>query len=228
MAERRTNQNEGGTSGRRGAGNGGKAGTGEEPTASTGEETNESRAMGAEREGRLAARPGREARWPARFGGRDFGSAGPFGLMRQLSRDMDRFMDSFLGARFGSLLGEMPGRGDDWPAAAGWTPRIDVRRRDDAIVVRADLPGVRKEDVQIDIDDNALILSGQRQEERTEGTTEQGYQLLERSYGSFYRRIPLPQGANMESCKAEMRDGVLSITLPLEESAKPRRIQIED
>lgn len=220
MAESRTGQNEG-TSGRHGAGNGGKG------AAGGGEETNESRTMGAEREGREAARSGREGRWPTRFGGRDMGYAGPFGLMRQLSRDMDRFMDSFLGQRFGSLLGDMPGRGEDWPAA-GWSPRIDVKRRDDAVVVRADLPGVRKEDVQIDVEDDALVLSGQRQEERTEGDKNQGYQLLERSYGSFYRRIPLPPGAKMESCKAEMRDGVLSITLPLEESAKPRRIQIQD
>jgi len=215
MAETRTSQNES-TSGRRGAGNGGKA---------AGAEANESQSMGAERQGGQMMRSGRQGRWPMRFG-RDFGYPGPFGLMRQLTRDMDRFMDSFLGPRFGSLLGDMPGRGEDWQGH-GWAPRIDVQRREDAIVVRADLPGVKKEDVQIDVEDDALVLSGQRQEEKTEGTKEQGYQFMERSYGSFYRRIPLPPGAKMESCKAEMRDGVLSITLPLEESAKPRRIPID-
>lgn len=214
MAETRTSQNES-TSGRRGAGNGGKA---------AGAEANESQSMGAERQGGQMMRSGRQGRWPMRFG-RDFGYPGPFGLMRQLmSRDMDRFMD-FFGPRFGSLLGEM-GRGEDWPQA-GWVPRIDVKRREDAIVVHADLPGVRKEDVQIDIEDDSLVLSGQRQEERTEGGDDQGYQLLERSYGSFYRRIPLPPGAKTDACKAEMRDGVLSITLPLDESVKPRRIKID-
>lgn len=216
MAESRTGQNEA-TPSRRGAGNGGKG---------AGAEMSESATAGGERETRDVARSGREGRWPARFGGRDFGF-GPFGLMRNMSRDMDRFLDAFLGNRFGSLLGEMPWRGEDWTMPAAWTPRIDVQRSDEAIVVRADLPGVRKEDVQIEIDEDALTLSGQRQEERTEGTKEQGYQLMERSYGSFYRRIPLPPGAKPQSCKAEMHDGVLSITLPLEENAKRRRIQID-
>ena len=216
MAER-TGQSES-ASGRRGAGNGGKG---------AGAELSESTKAGSERESREVARSSREGRWPSRSGGRDFGYFGPFGLMRQLSRDMDRFMDTFFGGRFGSSFGEMPWRGEDWSAPTVWAPRIDVQRRDDAVVVRADLPGVRKEDVQIDIDEDALILSGQRQEERTEGTQEQGYQMMERSYGSFYRRIPLPQGAKSDSCKAEMRDGVLSITLPLDESVKRRRIQID-
>jgi HSP20 family protein len=114
-----------------------------------------------------------------------------------------------------------------WDAPALWSPQIDVQRRDDALVVKADLPGVRKEDLKIDIDDNALVISGQRQEQHEEGGKDQGYQLYERSYGSFYRAIPLPQDVNADDIQAEMRDGVLKVTVPLPQSARRRRIQIQ-
>jgi len=144
----------------------------------------------------------------------------PFSMMRQLSRDMDRLFDSFFGP---SPWG---GR-EDWDAPTLWSPQIDVQRRDDALVVKADLPGVRKEDLKIDIDDNALVISGQRQDEREEGGQEQGYQMYERSYGSFYRAIPLPQDVNADDIQAEMREGVLKVTVPLPQSARRRRIQIQ-
>jgi HSP20 family protein len=154
------------------------------------------------------------------------GSQHPFSMMRQLSRDMDRLFDSFFGTGFGSS----PWGGSDretWDAATLWSPQIDVQRREDAWVLKADLPGVRKEDLKIDIDDNALVISGQRQEEHEEGGKDQGYQVYERSYGSFYRAIPLPQDVNADDIQAEMRDGVLKVTVPLPQSARRRRIQIQ-
>jgi len=152
------------------------------------------------------------------------GSQHPFSMMRQLSRDMDRLFDSFFGPGLGSS--SWGGR-EDWDAPTLWSPQIDVQRRDDALVVKADLPGVRKEDLKIDIDDNALVISGQRQEEHEEGGQDRGYQLYERSYGTFYRAIPLPQDVNADDIQAEMREGVLKVTVPLPQSARRRRIQIQ-
>jgi HSP20 family protein len=146
-------------------------------------------------------------------------------MMRQLSREMDRMMDSFFERGFGSLSRDVATEG--WQSGSFWTPRLDVQQRNDAIVVRADLPGARKEDVQIEVEGDTLVISGERRAEHEEGGEEQGYQMVERTYGSFYRAVPLPPGANSEQIKAEMRDGVLTITLPLSEEAKPRRIQIQ-
>jgi HSP20 family protein len=160
-------------------------------------------------------------------------SNNPLALMWQLSREMDRMMASVFGSGLAPLFGSNlsrpnQGRGDDWSSAALLTPRIDVEQRNDSIVVRADLPGVRKEDVQIDVTDDVLTISGERREEREEGGDDQDYRAIERSYGSFYTTVPLPEGANTEKLTAKMHDGVLEITVPLDESARPRRIQIQD
>jgi HSP20 family protein len=153
--------------------------------------------------------------------------------MWQLSREMDRMMSSafgggspFFGSNFRSAL--QRGRDEEWGGPTLWSPRVDVEQRADSIIVRADLPGVRKEDVQIEVTDEGLTLSGERHEEREEGGEDQGYRAVERSYGSFYRTIPLPQKVKLEQLKAKMRDGVLEITVPLDESARPRRVKIED
>jgi HSP20 family protein len=140
---------------------------------------------------------------------------------------MDRMMDSFFERGFGSLLRDSAGSDDEWQARTLWAPEIDVQQRNDAIVVRADLPGVRKEDVQIEVRDDALVISGQRREEREEGGDDQGYRMFERNYGSFYRTVPLPQGTNPDEIEAVLRDGVLKVTLPLAENARPRKIQIQ-
>jgi HSP20 family protein len=172
---------------------------------------------------------GKEGRAMARTGSRQLASAAqnPFVMMRQLSREMDRLMDSFFDRGFGSVLRDSSTRDDEWQERALWAPQIDVQHRGDAIVVRADLPGVSKEDVQVDVQDDALIISGQRSEERDEGGDDQGYRMVERSYGSFYRSVPLPQGTSADQIQAVMRDGVLKVTLPIAENARPRRIQIQ-
>jgi HSP20 family protein len=151
----------------------------------------------------------------------------PFAMMRQLSREMDRLMDSFFERGFGSLAREIGSGDEQWEPRTLWTPQIDVQQRNDAVVVRADLPGVRKEDLQVEVDGDALIISGQRREEREAGGDDQGYRMVERSYGSFYRSVPLPQGANPDEIEATMRDGVLTVTLPVPEAARPRKITIQ-
>ena len=172
---------------------------------------------------------GREGRALTRAGSRQLTSAAqnPFTTLRQLSREMDRLTDSFFGRGFGSLLRDSSTHDDEWQSRTLWAPRIDAQQRNDAIVVRADLPGVRKEDVQVEVQDDALVISGQRSEEREEGGDDQGYRVLERSFGTFYRTVPLPQGTNPDEIEAVMRDGVLKVTLPLTEDARPRRIQIQ-
>jgi HSP20 family protein len=170
---------------------------------------------------------GQRGRMLRRQGSRQLGSTlqSPFAMMRQLSREMDRMMDSFFGRGFGGFSTDV---GND-PRESGtfWSPQIDVQQRNDALVVCADLPGARKEDVQIEVEGDMLVISGERRAEHEEGGESQGYHMFERSYGSFYRTVPLPQGTKPEEIKAEMRDGVLTVTLPLSEDARPRRIQIQ-
>ena len=166
-------------------------------------------------------------------GRRHLSTAGgnPFELMGQLSREMDRMMSAafggspFFGSNFRSLL--QRGRDDEWNTPTLWSPRVDVEQRGDSIVVRADLPGVRKEDIQLEVTDEGLTISGERREEHEEGGEDQGYRAIERSYGSFFRTVPLGQKVKTEQLKAKMRDGVLHITIPLDETARPRRIEIE-
>lgn len=157
-------------------------------------------------------------------------SAGsPLEAVWQMSRDMDRLMSAFgvplLGSNF---LRPFLQQGRDDPVATFWSPRVDVEQKSDAIVIRADLPGVRKEDVRVEATEESVTISGERCEEREEGGGDQGYKTIERSYGSFYRTVPLPQKVNLEKLTAKMQDGVLQITVPVDESARPRSIQIEN
>lgn len=163
--------------------------------------------------------------------------ADPFSLMQRMAEDMDRLFDQFglprgaFGATpsIGSLLGRDAGQGR---ALAGrgeqsfWSPPMEMFQRGDQLVIRADLPGMRKEHVHIDIEDDVLTLRGERREESEE--RREGFYRSERSYGSFHRAIALPDGIDAERCEASYRDGVLEITLPSpkEEERRPRRVEI--
>jgi HSP20 family protein len=109
-----------------------------------------------------------------------------------------------------------------------WSPQIEVIERDGKLLVRADLPGMKKDDVHVEAVDNTLIIQGERREERKEDR--EGYFVSERSYGSFYRAIPLPEGTNADNARASFRDGVLELTLDLPKSqqSKSRSIPIEE
>lgn len=154
------------------------------------------------------------------------GMQSPFSLMLQLSREMDRLMDSFFSRSFGLSAG-FPRLGELTESAVPtmWVPRVDVREQADSIVVRADVPGVKKEDIRVEASDDALVISGERREEREEG--DEGYRFSERTYGSFYRQIPMPEGAQLDQAKATCRDGVLEVTVPYQSTQKRRQIQIE-
>lgn len=148
----------------------------------------------------------------------------PFASLWQISREMDRLMDAFFGG--GLAAGRARGAsGAESPyARTMWSPQIEVRQREDALVIHADLPGIKQEDIQLEATEEGIAISGERSEQREEG--EQGHRHTERTYGSFYRLIPLPEGARVDSAKASMHNGVLEVTVPLERPQR-RRIQIE-
>lgn len=148
----------------------------------------------------------------------------PFASLWQISREMDRLMDAFFGG--GLAAGRRGGvpSGESRYARTMWTPQIEVRQRENELVIHVDLPGIKQEDIQIEATEEGIAISGERSEQHEEG--EQGHRHTERTYGSFYRLIPLPDGARVESAKASMHNGVLELTVPLERQQR-RRIQIE-
>jgi HSP20 family protein len=135
----------------------------------------------------------------------------PFSFMRRFATDMEHLFEEFQGFRFPSLFGR-----EFFPFTrefehVGWVPEIEVQQKNSEFIVRADLPGLKKENVKVEITENVLTLSGERREEKEE--KHEGYYRSERSYGSFYRQIPLPEGAKTDTASAEFKDGVLEITM---------------
>jgi HSP20 family protein len=148
----------------------------------------------------------------------------PYSFMRRISDEMDRLFGEFAG--FGpSALG--------WPqeergvlGRGAWAPQVEVFEREGKLVVCADLPGLKKDDVSVDIDENAITIQGERRQEREEKRA--GYYVSERSYGSFHRTIPLPEGISAENAKATFRDGVLEIELDAPKRERGRRLDIQE
>jgi HSP20 family protein len=135
-------------------------------------------------------------------------SYAPFSLMRRFSEEMDQFFHNTFG------------RTREGPMGA-WTPAIDVREHDGKIEVAAELPGIRKEDVKVECTEDGLILQGEKREEHVE--TEGGVHRSERSYGHFYRMVPLPAGADTEKAQAEFKNGLLLVRIPIQEGKQRRR-----
>jgi HSP20 family protein len=142
----------------------------------------------------------------------------PIDTMMRLSRDMDQLMDSFFGGRRDSSLA----------VPELWQPRIDMRQQGENLLISAELPGVTRDAVKIETTDDGIAISGERRETREEGGRGESYHFSERSYGSFHRVIPLPDGANAEEAKATMRDGVLEISVPFKQNTQRRQIQISE
>ena len=144
----------------------------------------------------------------------------PFALMRRLTEDMDQWFEQF-GLGHG-------GRGGHSMAAGGglFAPAVEVFERDGTFVVRADLPGLTKDDVQVEVTDAALVLEGERRSEHDD--QQEGAVHSERHYGMFRRQIPLPEGINAEQATATFKDGVLEVTMPApQRQARGRRIAIQ-
>jgi HSP20 family protein len=160
------------------------------------------------------------------YGG--YGS-GPFSTMRRISDEMDRLFESFGFGRsfFPSEFGQgAQARYGDPGSSALWAPHVDVVERDGKLLISADLPGVKKEDVKVEINPDSVTLQGQRHQEKT--SSDRGYYQSERSYGSFYRTIPLPEGINTEKASATFRDGVLQIEVPApSQQSRGRTLEIK-
>jgi len=144
----------------------------------------------------------------------EFFSANPFSLMRRMNEEMDRFFNQTAG---GWRRGEQGGF---------WSPAIEVAERDGKYVVHAELPGLKPEEVKVELRDNTLVIQGERRSEHEE--TRGDIHRSERRYGQFYREIPLPEGVNPEQVNARFENGMLEITAPVPQSrSNSRQIPIQ-
>jgi HSP20 family protein len=177
-----------------------------------------------------------ETRENRQASGRAAQSATDVRQLREPSKDLwrrsdaaPRFLDpfdlmrSFLNQWPLSPLSPLVARSD----RGEWAPQIESFQRGDEFVVRADLPGMQQKDITVEIKDDAIVIEGERSNEREE--RDEGYYSTERSYGRFCRMIPLPEGAIADSAKATFKNGVLEVVLqaPPHEVSRGRRIEIE-
>jgi HSP20 family protein len=198
-------------------------------------ETSEREGVGGQREtGTSVGR--RASQGTPVYGGYGYGGiASPFLAIRRFMEDMDRLASdfgfgssllspSFFGQESGTQgLQQQEGRGSGLQTF--WNPQVDVFQRGDQIVVRADLPGLKKEDVSIEIDQNTLTIRGERRQELEDRN--EGFYRSERSYGTFQRSIALPEGVTPDDAQASFNDGVLEITVKTPRSQqRSKKIQI--
>jgi HSP20 family protein len=127
-----------------------------------------------------------------------------------MQQEMNRLFDEFFGES----------RDDE----GSWLPAIDVSETDDEMIVRAELPGMVQEDIQLNLQENVLTLKGEKKKEEKE--EQENFHRVERSYGSFSRNLTLPANVKAEQIQASFKDGVLLITLPKSEEAKAKKIAI--
>jgi HSP20 family protein len=144
----------------------------------------------------------------------------PFAVMQRLSDEMDQLFESFF---HGRPLARSRGQSR---LQNLWAPEVEVHDEGNQLRVSVDLPGVSKDNVKVDVREGMLTIEGERREERAEGGEQQGFRRSERRYGSFYRGIPLPEGADAEKAEARMKEGVLEITVPVTPK-QTRRLEIQ-
>jgi len=138
----------------------------------------------------------------------DFLGLNPFSMLRRMQDEFSRVFAQ------NNLTNQMS-RGDA-PSLAAWAPSVEVAYRDDSLVVSAELPGLTEDDVDVQIIDDILVISGEKEmaEEEDRGDVRR----TEIRYGQFYRAIPLPEGVKADQARAQFQNGVLQITIPLEQS----------
>jgi len=148
----------------------------------------------------------------------------PFTLLRQMMSELDRVFDESAWPAF-----RLPSfRTRPALEATTWFPEIDVFEKDGRLVTKIDLPGLKKEDVKVEVTDGHLTISGERKTEAEE--KKENFYRCEREYGSFYRAVPLPDGVKLEDVKATFAEGVLEVSVPLpaKPEAKVRKIEIQE
>jgi HSP20 family protein len=143
----------------------------------------------------------------------------PFRDLVSLQERMNRLFDeSFRAAGRGS--GE-----EDWALGGSWAPAVDIFEKDQNLVLRAELPGVDPKDVDVRLENGILTLRGERKVDRE--IKRESYHRVERAYGTFARSFTLPSQVNQGAIQANYKDGVLEVTLPKREEAKPKQIEIK-
>jgi HSP20 family protein len=142
---------------------------------------------------------------------RDFFTMGPLGLMRRFADEMDRAFANLGVSSTATSQGQEP----------IWIPAVEIRQNDNNLVISAELPGLTEKDVRVEATPEGLVIQGERKQEYT--GEEGGVRRSERVYGQFYRLIPLPEGANVDTAQASFENGVLQITIPVPQSQQNRR-----
>jgi HSP20 family protein len=137
----------------------------------------------------------------------------PFSIMRRMHEEMDRVFAESFGGRSGS--GAFGG------GLGTWAPTIEISERDNEMRICAELPGLRPEDVKVEVTEDALVIEGERKQEHED--KQEGRWRSERRYGRFHRTIPLPDGANAERARADFKDGELQVTIPVQRPEGKRR-----
>lgn len=138
----------------------------------------------------------------------------PFRDLLATQREFDRlFREAF-----------SPIFGDSDLSSRTWMPPVDIFETDGEVVLKAELPGVKPDDVEVRVENNTLFLRGERRFEKE--VNEENYHRVERSYGSFSRSFTLPSSIDSDKVKAEYKDGLLTLTMPKREEAKPKTIKI--
>ena len=151
----------------------------------------------------------------------------PFQMMRRFTKDMERLFEDFQGFSFPNFF-----KTDFAPFRmefdkVEWVPQIEVLHNNGQFMVRADLPGLTKDEVKVELTEELLTISGERKEEKEE--KHEGFYRSERSYGSFFRQIPLPKDAMTENATATFQNGVLEITMPAKKVEPPtRKLEIKE
>jgi len=133
-------------------------------------------------------------------------------------RELNRF-DNLFGIEFGSLLRADSFRNRDL------SPNVDIYEKDDKYVIKAEVPGLKKEDIKIDLKDNVLTISGEKKYEDI--NEKDNYIRVERSYGKFTRRFNVPDNVNPDSVIADYKNGVLNLTLPKKKESLPKQIDVK-
>lgn len=146
----------------------------------------------------------------------------PLSLLRKMTSELDYMFDEPW------TLFRWPSVDAASPDAPIWAPKVDVVTKDNQLVTRVDLPGMKKEDVIVEVEDGFLTLSGERKKETKE--EKDNVYREEREYGSFCRTVPLPKGVKAEDVNARFDNGVLEVTIPLPVVGAPagRKIPIQD
>lgn len=147
-------------------------------------------------------------------------AAAPLTVIKRFGEEMERLFGDF---------------GKGWTNSIGrdlgltvWSPEVEMFEREGEVVVRVDLPGLTKDEINVEVGDGGITIAGERRGQKEE--KREGFYHSERHYGKFHRRLPLPEGVNPEEANATFRDGVLEITMeaPKRKDTKPRRLSIRN